>query len=137
MQVFLGAASMERIAPPDPQAVPALFEGLHTPAARIERLVREASALYERGAPQLRAMREEVAFHPNVAEADQDIEASLSALVHAALKPSPMTSADRAVARAMIDLGTWQALRDQGIGPADAVAAVSGMLAARVVDAAR
>jgi hypothetical protein len=48
-----------------------------------------------------------------------------------------MTSADRAVARAMIDLGTWQALRDQGIGPADAVAAVSGMLAARVVDAAR
>jgi hypothetical protein len=82
-------------------------------------------------------MREEASFHPNVAEADQDIEASLSALVHAALKPSPMTSADRAVARAMIDLGTLQALRDQGIGPADAVAAVSGMLAARVVDAAR
>ena len=32
----------------------------------------------------------------------------------------------------MIDLGTWQALRDQGLGPAEAVDAVSRMLAARV-----
>jgi len=41
--------------------------------------------------------------------------------------------ADRAVVRAMIDLGTWQALRDQGLAPAEAVAAVSEMLAARVL----
>ena len=33
------------------------------------------------------------------------------------------------VVRAMIDLGTWQALRDQGLGPEAAVDAVSGMLA--------
>ena len=37
----------------------------------------------------------------------------------------------------MIDLGTWQALRDQGLGPAEAVDAVSQMLAARVADSAR
>jgi hypothetical protein len=32
----------------------------------------------------------------------------------------------------MLDLGTWQALRDQGLGPADAVDAVSQLLAACV-----
>ena len=36
----------------------------------------------------------------------------------------------------MIDLGTWQALREQGLGPAEAVEAVSRMLAAGVTDSA-
>ena len=36
----------------------------------------------------------------------------------------------RPVVRAMIDLGTWQALGEQGLGPAEAVDAVSRMLAA-------
>jgi hypothetical protein len=31
----------------------------------------------------------------------------------------------------MVDLGAWQALRDQGLATADAVEAVSQMLAAR------
>ena len=47
-----------------------------------------------------------------------------------------VTPPDRAVIRAMVDLGTWQALRDQGLGPPDAVDAVSEMLAARLNDAA-
>jgi AcrR family transcriptional regulator len=127
-----GAVSMELVAPPEPRAVPALFAGLDAAQARLERLVREAFALYERGAPQLRAMRVEASFHPSVAEADRDVEASLSALVDAALEPWAVTPADRAVVRAMIDLGTWQALRDQGLGPADAIAAVSEMLGARI-----
>jgi AcrR family transcriptional regulator len=38
-------------------------------------------------------------------------------------------AADRRVVRALIDLGTWQALRDQGLTPAEAVEAVSRMLA--------
>ena len=36
----------------------------------------------------------------------------------------------------MVDLGTWQALRDQGLEPAEAVDAVSRMLAARLADRA-
>ena len=36
----------------------------------------------------------------------------------------------------MVDLGTWQALRDQGLAPAEAVDAASRMLAARVADSA-
>ena len=122
-----GQVSIEIIAPPDPQDVPSLFDGADTPADRIERLVREAFAIYERGAPELRVIRTESHVHPHVAEAGEQLEASLAALVDAA----GITPADRAVVRAMVDLGTWQALRDQGLGPAEAVDAISHMLAAR------
>jgi hypothetical protein len=33
------------------------------------------------------------------------------------------------VARALVDLNTWEALRDQGLGAAESVAAISDMLA--------
>ncbi len=131
-----GEISMQIVALPDAQGVVSLFDGVDAPAERIERLVREAFAVYERGAPELRAIRSEPDVHPNVAEAGEELEASLTALVDAAVEPFGITPAERAVVRAMVDLGTWQALRDQGLGPAEAVDAVSQMLAARVADTA-
>ena len=131
-----GEISMQVVALPDPQDVPALFDGVDAPAERIERLVREAFAIYERGAPELRAIRNEPDVHPNVAEAGEELEASLTALVDAAVERSGITPTDRAIVRAMVDLGTWQALRDQGLGPAEAVDAVSRMLAAQVANSA-
>ena len=122
-----GEISLQVIALPDPDDAPALFDGADGPVERIERLVREVFAVYERGAPQLRAMRNEPDVHPGVAESGEQVEASLSALVEAA----GTVPAERRVVRAMIDLGTWQALRDQGLAPAEAVDAVSRMLAAR------
>jgi AcrR family transcriptional regulator len=129
-----GEVSMQIVALPHPVAAPSLFDGIDDPAARIERLVREAFAVYERGAPELRAIRNEPDVHPRVAEEAEALEASLSALVDAAVEPSGLTPADRALVRAMVDLGTWQALRDQGLEPAEAADAVSQMLAARVAD---
>jgi AcrR family transcriptional regulator len=126
-----GEVSMQIVALPDPQRVASLFDGADAPAERIERLVREAFAIYERGAPELRAARNEADVHPHVAEAAEKLEASLTALVDSALEPLDVTPADRAVVRAMVDLGTWQALRDQGLRPAEAVDAASQMLAAR------
>ena len=131
-----GEISMQIVALPDPQGVPSLFNGVDAPAERIERLVGEAFAIYERGAPELCAIRDEPEVHPRVAESGEELEASLTALVDAAVEPSGITPADRAVVRALVDLGTWQALRDQGLGPAEAVDAVSQMLAARVANSA-
>jgi AcrR family transcriptional regulator len=122
-----GEVSMQVVALPDPQDVPSLFDGADAPAERIERLVREVFAFYERGAPELHVIRSEPEVHPSVAEAGEELEASLTALLDAA----GITPADRAVVRAMVDLGTWQALRDQGLGAAEAVDAVSQMLTAR------
>ena len=131
-----GEISMQVVALPDPEGVPSLFDGVDAPAERIGRLVREAFAIYERGAPELRAIRNEPEVHPSVAEHGEALEAALTALVDAAIEPFAITPADRAVVRAMVDLGTWQALRDQGLGPAEAVEAVSQMLAARMGNSA-
>ena len=91
-------------------------------------------AIYERGAPELHVIRNEPEAHPSVAEAGEELEASLTALVDAA-RPFGH-AADRAVVRAMVDLGTWQALRDQGLAATEAVDAVSQMLAARLANSA-
>jgi AcrR family transcriptional regulator len=127
-----GEVTMQILAPPDPDEVPSRFEGRDTPAERFEVLAREAFAIYARGAPQLRAVRNEPNVHPKVAETGEKLEASLAALVDAAVEPFAIASADRAVVRAMIDLNTWEALRDQGLGQADAVAAIAELLAARL-----
>ena len=123
---------MQIVALPDPREVPALFEGLTTPQERLERLVREAFAIYDRGAPELRAIRREPEVHPRVAQSGEEFETSLDALVDSALEPFDVTPADRAVVRAMVDLGTWHALREQSLRGAEAVARVSEMLAAPV-----
>ena len=124
-----GEITMQVLALPDTDVV---LEGIDAPRERIERLVREAFAIYERGAPQLRAIRNEARVHPNVAEAGERVEASLTALVDVAVEPFGTTPSDRAVVRAMIDLGTWDALRDQGLGQTEAVTAIADMLIASV-----
>ena len=125
-----GADAAKVIALPEPGEAPSLFEGA---GDRVERLVQLVFAIYERGAPELHVIRNEPGAHPSVARGKKELEASLSALVEAA----GIAASERAVVRAMIDLGTWQALRDQGLGPEQAVDAVTGMLAHSVRAAPR
>ena len=127
-----GEITMKVIALPEPSTVPALFEDATEPGERVERLVREVFAIYERGAPQLRAIRRDGDVHPGVAQAREELEASVGALVATALAPLDATREDHAVARAVVDLNTWDALRDQGLGPDESVAAVGDMLARRL-----
>jgi AcrR family transcriptional regulator len=127
-----GEITRQLVAAPDPESARELFDGVDDPKERIERLAREAFAIYDRAAPQLRAIRNEPDVHANVAEADREIEASLAALVDVALEPFVTTPADRAIVRAMIDLNTWDALNAQAIGEAEAVTAIAEMLLARL-----
>jgi AcrR family transcriptional regulator len=127
-----GEITMQSVALPDMATLPARFEHASEPAERIERLVREAFAIYERAAPELRAIRREADVHPRVAEDRDQLDASLDALVDTALEPLTTTQQERALTRAMIDLNTWEALRDQGLEPAESVAAVADMLARRL-----
>jgi AcrR family transcriptional regulator len=127
-----GEITRHVLALPDPQGLASVFDGLDAPTQRFELLVREAFAIYERGASQLRAIRNEPDVHANVAEAGEAVEASLAALIDAAVEPFAITPADRAVVRAMVDLNTWDALRDQELGQAEAVTAIAEMLTARL-----
>ena len=130
-----GEIAMEIVALPDPSSAAALFDGLHKQPARIARLVEEVFAIYERGASELQVVRREPDAHPSVAELGKTLEATLTALVDAALPDA--SPDDRAVTRAMIDLDTWQAMRTAGLDAAATVDAVSDMLAARLAGASR
>src|SRR5215211_632947 len=123
-----GEVSMEIVALPSASDAPAHFDGLEEPGARIARLVAEVFAVYERGAPELRVVRREPHAHPSIAELGETVEATLSALVDAALPEA--SPEDRAVTRAMIDLDSWEAMRRAGVG--EPVAAVTELLAARI-----
>jgi AcrR family transcriptional regulator len=127
-----GDVAMQNVALPDPATLPARFAHATEPAERIEQLVHEAFAIDERAAPELRAIRREADVHPRVADDRDQLDAALSALIDTALEPFDATHEDRAVARALIDLNTWEALRDQGLEPAESIAAVADMLASRM-----
>lgn len=127
-----GRLAMEAIALPEPTEAEALFAGVDDGDARIDRLVRAAFGIYERGAADLRAARREPDVHPAVGQFAADFEASLAGLIEAALEPLDASDADRLVVRGLLDLGTWDALCGQALAPAEAVAAVSGMLSARL-----
>jgi AcrR family transcriptional regulator len=127
-----GEITMHVVALPHAATLPPLFEDATEPAERIERLVREAFAIYERSAPELRAIRREADVHPRVAQDRDDLDTSLSALVDTALGPLDASQQDRAVARALVDLNTWEALRDQELEAADSVATIADMLARRL-----
>ena len=127
-----GEIAMQAIALPDPATVTTLFEGATDPGERIELLVREVFATYERGAAVLRAIRRDADVHARVAQDRDQLDAALNALVNTALSPLDPTQPDRALARALIDLNTWEALRDEGLGPAESVTAMSDVLARRL-----
>lgn len=127
-----GRVAMLAVALPEPTEAEALFAGVDDVDARLDRLVRAAFGIYERGAADLRVVRREPDVHPTVVQVAAALEASLSALIEAALEPLEASEDDRRVVRALLDLGTWEALRGQALGPAEAVAAVSGMLGARL-----
>ena len=132
-----GEITMQVVALPDPSTLPALFEQATEPAERMRQLVRETFAIYERSAPVLRAIRHEGDVHPRVAQDRDEIEASIDALVDAALGPLDGTQHDRALVRALVDLNTWEALRDQGLGPAESVDAIGDILSATRTPAPR
>jgi AcrR family transcriptional regulator len=127
-----GEVAMEAVALPDPRHADELFAGITAPDRRIARLVSEVYAIYERGASDLRPVRLEADVHPSLAEAARALEASLDALIDSALEPLAVSAADRRIVRAMLDMGTWQALRDQSVEPSEAASAVSQMVAARI-----
>ena len=124
-----GHVVRELLALPDPSDAPALLAGANGTRARVERLVGEVFAIYDRGADVIRAARREQDVHPDVGHTVAKIEAVLDALVEAALDPLEVGMLERRLTRAMVDLWTWTALRAQGLDRAETEAAVSAMLA--------
>jgi AcrR family transcriptional regulator len=89
-----------------------------------DELVAEVFGIYERGAAELRAIVREADVHPLLRREADAFERTLDALIGAAALPG-----DRRVARGLLDLATWDALRRQGLTAGEAVATVTRLLA--------
>src|SRR5918911_2931175 len=82
-----GAIFLDRFSLPAPNQAPAAFRGLRGRASRLDHLVDEIAARYERGAAGWVRVREAQNDFTATAEAHSRFEASLDALVSEAVRP--------------------------------------------------
>ena len=127
-----GAHVMEILRPPASEDAGAIFQDARTLPERIQRLVVEAFALYERGAATIEVIRRERDYFHPLERAYERIEASLDALVREALAPFAPDARSLAVARALIDVRVWQALGEQGLSGEAAAEVVGELLLCRL-----
>jgi AcrR family transcriptional regulator len=119
-----GEAVERSLALPQGDEVARVFAGARSSASRIERLVREVFAVYERGAPFIENIRRERRELPALEPWHRQVEAALDALTAAALKPIGPRDRAWGVARALIDLDVWNAFRSRGFTTGEAAEAV-------------
>jgi AcrR family transcriptional regulator len=105
----------EVLALPGDEDIRGLFAGAATPGQRIERLVDVLADLYERGAPSIRTTRREPDVHPVVRAYLDHVDATIAALVDAGLDGLEVGDEDRRVVAGLLDLRTWDALREAGL----------------------
>jgi AcrR family transcriptional regulator len=118
----------ETMALPTPDQIAHTFEGARSTRARIQRLVRLVFDIYERAAPFIRNIRNERDQLPQLEPWHQAIEGTLDALLREALGPMRPNRVQSESARALIDLGTWQALRQRDLGGDEIVETVARLI---------
>lgn len=121
LAIACGALTMERVAPPAPGDAPAVFAGASGRRARLARLARAIFGFYERAGRVVDNVRRDRTRLAVLERAHARFEAALAAFVREALRPQRASAADRRTARAIIDVRVWEALREQGHTPEDAV----------------
>ncbi|HEX6487727.1 MAG TPA: TetR family transcriptional regulator [Candidatus Dormibacteraeota bacterium] len=124
--------AFEAIDLPAPEQLRAALADLPDAGARLERIVRESCACFERGADWLRAARREGDLVPSVAEVNARVSAGASALVEAALDGTFVTDDALRLLCVLIDFPFSQQLRDAGI-PAGRVPDVIARLVRQVL----
>lgn len=127
-----GVLTWDQLALPAPEQAAQVFRGTSSSAAeRTRRLAETVFGVYERGAPAIENMRRERDLSPVLEQARLEVEAALDALVAEALRPLRPGARKRNVARALVDLDAWRALR-QRFDAREATAAASELLLAAV-----
>jgi AcrR family transcriptional regulator len=123
-----GEVVQEALALPEGQAIARVFAGSRSFKGRIERLVGEVFAVYERGAPFIENIRRERGELPALEYWHRSVEATLDALTAEALKPRRPERRERDVVRALVDLSTWSAFRARGFTAQETVDAVAELI---------
>ena len=122
--------AFEAIDLPSAADLAAAFADLPDARSRLERIVAESCACFERGADWLRAARREGDLLPAAAEVNRRVSAGAAALVEAALAGSPVTLESRRLLAVLIDFPFWLQLTDAGIHRAAAPAFIGRLVRA-------
>jgi AcrR family transcriptional regulator len=113
-----GASVWEAIRPPLPENAPAAFAGLGTRRPRLDRLVAELDAFYDRAAVRLGIAARDRDRVPELDAFLRQVDAGVQALVREALSPGASEDAIR-LATALTDVSVWLSLKRVDAPPAE------------------
>ena len=114
-----GGHVWQEMRPPVPDAAPAVFAGLETTTERMERLIKEIDAFYERGALRLALASRDRELVPELDQFLGAVEAGVEAMVREALKEARLSPRALEVARALMSFPVWAALNRLGLPAAE------------------
>lgn len=123
-----GELTMELVDPPTPANAAGHFEGLGSREDRIERLVTLTFDFYERAGRVVDNVRRDRERLPALMQAHAELEAGLEALVREAMRPFAPSRDQVRLVRALLDVRSWEAMRERGLSRRAAVAAAIGSL---------
>jgi AcrR family transcriptional regulator len=113
-----GATVWDEIQPPTPENAPEVFAGLDTRQERLERLVAELDAFYDRGAVWLGHAARDRDPVPQLDAFLRHVDAGVGALVREAVGPGSQEATIRLVT-ALADVSVWQRLKRLDAPPAE------------------
>ena len=114
-----GAHVWQEMRPPVPDDAPAIFASIETPGGRLERLVAEIDAFYERGALRLGLAARDRELVPELDAFLNAVETGVAALVREALGPRILPESVMQVAIALTSFPVWAAFRRLDLGDAE------------------
>ena len=131
-----GATVSEEIQPPTPESAPAAFVGFDKRRQRLERLVAELDAFYDRAAVWLGHAARDRDRVPGLDEFLQHVDAGVEAMVREAVGPGSEDAATR-LAVALADVAVWRSLKRLDTSPAEFRRTMVRLLACAITVAAQ
>jgi AcrR family transcriptional regulator len=118
----------ETMALPTSDEIAQAFAGARSVRARVDRLTPLVFNLYERAAPFIHNIRSERRQLPQLEPWHQAIESAVDALLKQAVRPLSPSRQQMESARALLDLGTWQAFKQRDLSPAEIAPTVARLI---------
>jgi AcrR family transcriptional regulator len=104
------------------------FHGARSLRARLHRLTQLVFDVYERASPFIHNVRSEREQLPQLEPWHEAVETALDALLAEALSPLTTSRKQSDAARALLDLGTWQAFKRRGLSSAEIAETVARLI---------
>jgi AcrR family transcriptional regulator len=118
----------QTMALPTSDEIAQAFAGARSVRARVGRLTPLVFNVYERAAPFIHNIRSEREQLAQLEPWHQTIESAVDALLAEAVSPLSTSREQMESARALLDLGTWQAFKQRDLSPAEIAGTVARLI---------